>query len=317
MLGPVVLGIDFGGTKTALAVVDLEGTRLGSVTVETLAEEGAAAGFGRAVSAGRALLAEAAPARPLAAVGVATIGIPGADGVALAPNIPGWSELPLETLLLRAFEGAEIRLATDVKAAARMEAETGALTGCDPAVYLNLGTGLAMCVIVGGEVLAGFNGASGEIGYNLRRVADVGRALDDRVPLEDTVSGKALLARAAPYLPGGGGAEDLFALAGHDPRLAGILDEFLTELAFHLVNLTIAIDPQRIAVGGGMVRSWPALHDRLRRALDAAVPYPPDLVPAAHPYDAPLLGALALGLAAARDSPARVVVNRTAQRSAH
>ncbi|WP_372352093.1 hypothetical protein [Streptomyces sp. KL116D] len=39
-----------------------------------------------------------------------------------------------------------------------------------------------------------------------------------------------------------------------------------------------------------MVRVWPALHDPLRAALDAAVPYPPQLVPAAQPYDAPLLG---------------------------
>lgn len=303
MLSPVVLGIDFGGTKTALAVVGVEdGSRLGAVTVETLAEEGAVAGFERAVAAGRKLLGESAPGRTLAAVGVATIGIPGADGVELAPNIPGWSELALERLLRQAFEGAEIRLATDVKAAARMEAESGALAGCDPGIYLNLGTGLAVSVVAGGTVLSGFNGASGEIGYNLRQIADVGRGLDDRVPLEDVVSGKALLAAAAPYLRDGGGADDLFARAAQDPQLARVLDRFLGELSFHLVNLTIAIDPQRIAVGGGMVRSWPALHSRLRGALDAAVPYPPELVPAAHPYDAPLLGALALGLQAARES---------------
>lgn len=315
MVGPVVLGIDFGGTKTALAVAGVDGVRLGSVRVETRAEEGAAAGFARAVAAGRRLLGEAAPGRPLAAVGVATIGIPGPEGVALAPNIPGWSDLALERLLRQAFEGAEIRLATDVKAAARMEAESGALAGCDPAIYLNLGTGLAVCVIAGGAVLGGFNGASGEIGYNLREVADVGRPLDARVPLEDVVSGKALLAEAAPYLSDGEGAGQLFARAADDPRLARAVDGFLGELSYHLVNLTIAIDPRRIAVGGGMVRSWPALHGRLRQALDAAVPYPPELVPAAYPYDAPLLGALALGLEAARES--RENVPRAAQRSAH
>ena len=68
------------------------------------------------------------------------------------------------------------------------------------------------------------------------------------------------------------------------------------------MNLTIAVDPERIAVGGGMVRSWAALHGPLRRALDAAVPYPPELVRAAFPFDAPLLGALALGLEAARET---------------
>jgi len=85
-----------------------------------------------------------------------------------------------------------------------------------------------------------------------------------------------------------------------DPALAGVLDEFLTELSFHLVNLAVAVDPQRIAVGGGMVRSWEMIGPRLRAALDAAVPYPPELVIAAFPYDAPLIGALAHGVAAAR-----------------
>ena len=45
------------------------------------------------------------------------------------------------------------------------------------------------------------------------------------------------------------------------------MTEFVTELAFHVVNLVIAINPVRIAVGGGMVRSW----DRLRPGLEASI----------------------------------------------
>ena len=69
---------------------------------------------------------------------------------------------------------------------------------------------------------------------------------------------------------------------------------------FHVVNLAIAIDPARIAVGGGLVRSWPVIEAGLRRALRAAVPYPPELVIARFPHDAPLIGALTLGITAAR-----------------
>ncbi|NEB79367.1 ROK family protein [Streptomyces sp. SID14478] len=277
---PVVLALDFGGTKTALTVADLHGARLHDRTVETAADQGARAGLERAVDTARILLAGRDPV----AVGVSTIGIPGDDGVALAPNIPGWEGLALGRELAQAFPQSRLRLATDVKAAARHEYEAGALRGCDPGLYVNLGTGLAVALVVGGTVLAGRHGASGEIGYNLRFPQDVGRA--DRVPLEDVVSGKAL-SRAARS--GGGSGQ----LADH-------IGEFLDELAFHLVNLTIAVDPERIVVGGGMVRSWDALHGRLRTALDAAVPYPPPLVPAAYPYEAPLLGALALAVEAAR-----------------
>lgn len=298
MLSPVVLGIDFGGTKTALAVADANGAGLGSVTVETPVEQGARASLRRGIAAARQLLGEVAAGRGPAAVGVATIGVPGEDGVALAPNIPGWSGLALRRELQLAFPGAEIRLATDVKAAAQVEAESGALHGCDPGIYLNLGTGLAVALVVGGTVVSGYNGASGEIGYNLRRPAQVEEAAADRAPLEEVVSGRALLSAASPFLPQATGAEEVFARAPYEPRVARLLDRFLTELSFHLVNLANAIDPQRIAVGGGMVRSWDALHGPLRRALDSAVPYPPQLVPAAYPYDAPLRGALRLGLSA-------------------
>ena len=309
---PVVLGLDFGGTKTALAVAQTDGTRLGSATRDTRAGLGAAASLAGAIQAARELLDTVAPGRPLAAVGVATIGIPGEDGVALAPNIPGWDALALGRELREAFPGARIRLATDVKAAARVEAESGALVGCDPAIYLNLGTGLAVAIVANGAVIDGRNGASGEIGYNLRGLDDVGLGAAQRIPLEDVVSGKALMVEAASVLATeeadiGALAAEFFARAeaartdGADPKPARLVDRFVAELSFHLVNLAIAVDPVRIAVGGGLVRSWAPIRDGLRRALDAAVPYPPELVRAAYPYDAPLLGALTLALAAAGD----------------
>ncbi|HEU5353800.1 MAG TPA: ROK family protein [Actinocrinis sp.] len=310
---PVVLGLDFGGTKTALAVAQTDGTRLGSATRDTGAGLGAAASLAGAIQAARELLDAVAPGRRLAAVGVATIGIPGENGVALAPNIPGWDALALGRELRQAFPGAEIRLATDVKAAARIEAESGALVGCDPAIYLNLGTGLAVAIVANGAVIDGRNGASGEIGYNLRALDDVGRSTAQRIPLEDVVSGKALMLEAASVLAVeeadiGALAAEFFARAedarydGADPKPARLVDRFVAELSFHLVNLAIAVDPVRIAVGGGLVRSWAPIRDGLRRALDAAVPYPPELVRAAYPYDAPLLGALTLALAAAGDT---------------
>jgi glucokinase len=288
-----VLGLDFGGTKTAVAVARADGTILGRAVVP--AARDARANLAAAVECARALLSQVLGQRGPDAVGVSTFGIPGTDGVALAPAIEGWSELALVREVGLAFGGVPVKVATDVKVAARLEAERGALAGCDPAVYLNLGTGLAVAIVAGGTVIAGRHGASGEIGYNLRRVADVGVQPYDRTMLEDAVSGGALLAAATTAAPEVDGAAAVFAAAADHPRLGPVLGEFLDELAFHLVNLTIAVDPHRIAVGGGMVRSWDILAPRLRAALDAAVPYPPELVQAAFPYDAPLLGALALG----------------------
>jgi glucokinase len=248
------------------------------------------------------LLDRVAPGREPLAVGVSTIGIPRESGVDLAPNIPGWADLALAKEIAEAFPASVVRVETDVKAAARVEAVEGALKDADPGLYLNLGTGLAVAIVHKGEVIAGRNGAAGEIGYNLRALSDVGVLAGQRSILEDQVSGIGLLARAKEIHPEATGAKDLFAVAGQDPRAAQVLREFTDELAFHLVNLAIAVDPARIAVGGGMVRSWPVLYGPLRRALDAAVPFPPELVQAAFPFDAPLAGALALARAAVESS---------------
>jgi glucokinase len=293
------LGLDFGGTKIAIAACDLDGNRLGLATVDSHADAGARAALDRGIAAARALLSSLEPQWRLAAVGAATFGIPYDDRVELAPTIPGWEALPFGQALREAFPGVPVGLATDVKAAARAELRWGALVDCDPALYLNLGTGLAAAIVAGGNVIVGANRASGEIGYNLRSVADVGVPVADRAMLEDIVSGKAFSAAATAHFGRPSSAAELFEQSATDAGAAEIVDTFVRELAMHVVNLAVAINPVRIAVGGGMVRSWSYIGPGLQRALEAAVPFPPELVPAQFPFDAPLIGALAVGVEAA------------------
>ncbi|MFF0267532.1 ROK family protein [Kribbella sp. NPDC004536] len=297
---PVVLGLDFGGTKIAVAVGELSGRRLGATTVDSQVESGGAAeAMTRGLTAARDLLAEVAPDQELAGVGAATLGIPYDDRVELAPTFPGWGELPFGRLIRDGFPGVPVKLATDVKAAAEAELRWGALAGSDPGLYLNLGTGLAIAIVAGGTVITGAHGASGEIGYNLRSPADVYVGPDERTILEHVVSGQALETTGSARLGRTVTAADVFTMARTQPDAAVLTDEFVRELATHLANLAIAIDPDRIVVGGGLVRSWDQLEPGLRRALDAAVPFPPELSVARFPTEAPLIGALALGVEAA------------------
>jgi len=296
---PVVLGLDFGGTKIAVAVGDLSGRRLGVVTIDSRAEAGAEAALARGLSAARDLVADVAPGRELVGVGAATLGIPYDDRVELAPTFPGWGALPFGQLVRDAFPGVPVRLGTDVKAAAAAELRWGALADCDPGIYLNLGTGLAAAIVAGGTVIAGANGASGEFGYNLRAAADVWMEPAERTILEDVVSGQALEATGSARFGQPVTAAEVFALAESQPEAAVLTDEFNRELAMHVANLAIAVDPLRIVVGGGLVGSWDRIAPELRRALDAAVPFPPELTVARFPSDAPLVGALALGVEAA------------------
>ena len=194
-----------------------------------------------------------------------------------------------------------------MKAAATAEVRWGALAGSDPAIYLNLGTGLAVAIVAGGQVLEGAHGASGEIGYNLIDASHVGLDIGSRPMLEDTVSGMGLGANGSRLLGYPVTAEQVFNAGPVNPELDTIVTALIGELSTHLVNLVIAVDPARVAIGGGMVGSWERLHGPLEQALKSGVPFPPELVLAAYPFDAPLVGALALGAEAAGVSMVRGV----------
>lgn len=277
-----MLGLDFGGSKIAAAAASLDGRRLRETVVPTEPAAGARANLERGFAAAREVLAGESPA----AVGVVTFGIPRDDGVRLAPAIPGWEELALADEVADGLACANVAVETDVKAAAAVEARRGALAGCDPALYLNLGTGLAAAFVVGGTVVRGANGAAGEVGY-LR--IDGG----DRI-LEDVASGMGLAGAVRRVTGDDLSAADVFARERDEPALAALVEEFLAQLGLHLVNLAVALDPERIAVGGGIVRAWGRIEQPLADLLRRHVPYPPELVPGAFPFDAPLAGAIDL-----------------------
>src|SRR5262249_12361787 len=180
-----------------MMVCEPNGEGLASSTVASGGELGAQASFERGIQAARGLLADAAGGRDLPAGGVSPLGVPFDDPGELAPALSGGGKLPLRAPLRAAVPGALVVMATDAKAAAHAEVRWGALADCDPAIYLNLGTGLSAAIVAGGKVLAGRNGAAGEIGYNLRAMTDVGVPLAARTMLEDMISGRALARRAA------------------------------------------------------------------------------------------------------------------------
>ena len=291
-----MLALDFGGTKVAVATAGLDGEIAESVRLDTDAPRGARQVLRRALVAARELIARTSAARggrPLA-VGAVSPGIVLEDGVLLAPNVPGWGELSLPALLREGLALGEVRFMTDVKAAALAEARWGSLREADPGILLSLGKGLAAGIIIDGRVLAGANGAAGEIGYMLRGATDEAGAAWGRAPLEEAVAGRAIGERGTRLLGEVVTAEQVF--SSDDPRAQALVTEALAELAVHVANLAILIDPARIAVGGGLMGSGRRVLDALGARLRDAVPFPPELVPARFGPDGALRGAVALAL---------------------
>lgn len=285
-----VLGIDIGGSKIALALADRSGEIVQRREVPVLAERGAAQALERAIAGGQAL---AHGAGGLAGVGVATMGVTLEDRVLLAPNVPGWESLAIPAALRAAFPGVPLRIENDVKAATFAELRRGALRGIDTGMYVNLGTGLCVGIVVGGRIVRGIHGAAGEIGFNPRSPAEVAGAPAGAVPLEAARGGRALESAARTRF--GATPAELFARTG-EPAVDAFLDEFVVEIAFHLATLAIALDPERIALGAGMMRSAKAVLPRIAGYLARFTPWPVEVVAARFTTDAALVGAVALAL---------------------
>lgn len=163
----VLLGIDIGGTKVALALGERDGAPRAHRRLATRPSGEGRADLERIVQAARALLEEAGV--PLAAVERVGVSLPGpldlaAGRVLDLPNLPGWEGLPVRDLLGEAF-GRPVELENDANAAALAEWRYGAGRGAQHLVYLTMSTGVGAGLVLGGRLHRGVAGSAGEVGH--------------------------------------------------------------------------------------------------------------------------------------------------------
>lgn len=291
-----VLTIDIGGTHLAAGVVDGNGDLHHGVSEPTRAQEGAETVLTRALELARSCrAAETEAGGEVAAIGVSTMGITHDTDVTLAPNVPGWQQLRIPTAIGAAFPGLPSAIGNDVRYAARAEIAWGTLKGVSDGVYLNLGTGICAAIVVGGRLLEGAHGVSGEVGYTLvagRHSAAM--AADGAAPFEEWYGGAGVARRLKERgLPG---SVSELAERADDPRIRDFLASVWDGIAVLAANLCIALDPAVFSVGGGYVRTASDGLDRVRALVDRAVPFPPRVVRAQFGADASLRGAGAAAL---------------------
>lgn len=283
----VVLGIDFGGSKTALACADPSGALLSQRVLPLRSEQPGEETLVEALRGAMALVEEDVTSGRCVGVGVSTPGIPAEAGTLLSPNLSGWDRIPLAERVGEALGVAEVAVGNDVKCAARAELRWGALRGTDPAVYLNLGTGIAAAVVVGGQVLEGAHGAAGEIGYGY----PASRERPTQLCLEELAGGGGLARRASELFGESATAERLF--DSDEPAARRLVEEALQGLAAYLSEVVLLLDPARIVVGGGLMARAERVLPVLRAGLSVPRPIGPEIVAARFPSDASLRGAIA------------------------
>ena len=162
----LVLGVDLGGTKTLVAVIDPNNQILGRGKLSTPARQGGDAIVEVIIQAAEIALAEAG--KSLEEISLVGIGSPGPldvkAGVILFSANMDVVNYPLAARLHDRLK-APVVLRNDVRAGCYAEWKLGAGQGMDNLIGAFVGTGLGGCVILNGQVIEGKNGNAGEIGH--------------------------------------------------------------------------------------------------------------------------------------------------------
>jgi glucokinase len=281
----LVLGVDIGGTKVAVGLVNSRGQIQHGVRAPMIARGSAEQGFRAVQNAMEGVMLHSRAARAQA-IGVCAPGwVESERGVLLgATNLPCWRNFPLARRIEKHY-GLPTRLTNDASAAALAEAKWGAGVGHNSIFYVSLGTGIGTAMVREGEIYHGRTGGGCEGGHMTVNFNGPLCGCGKRGCIEVYASGTAISTRTrrllrqsrnnrSQILKMAGGnisnvtAETVSKAARRGDNLATqILEETSDHLAIWLGNIIDLLEPEAIIMGGGIGRVMMTFHSRIRQTL--------------------------------------------------
>jgi glucokinase len=269
-----VIGIDLGGTKITGAVFDDDGNMLGRVS--RLLEGRAGSEVGALVLSVIDRLGALHGAAGIRSVGVCVPGIADSKtGRTWAPNIAGWDDYPLRReieehpgVAASAFPaGVRVDIASDRTCYILGETWKGAARGCSDALFVAVGTGIGVGIMIDGRILHGHGDVVGAAGWMALEslwqdeyekygcfegnASGNGIALQTRKIIHDgTLFPESMLrgGEAASIT-----ARDVFAAyEQRDPLAVHVLGRAVKMWGMAAANLVSLLNPEKIVWGGGV-----------------------------------------------------------------
>ncbi|HYZ14895.1 MAG TPA: ROK family protein [Candidatus Acidoferrum sp.] len=275
------IGVDLGGSHVMAAVVSANGM-LGKRHELDLTDLHPDVVVDALHTVIRAALADADGS--VAGIGIGSPGnIDSESGtVRYSPNF-GWENVPLGARLRTLFPKLPILVANDARCATLGEYVYGVGAGTDNFVLLTLGTGIGGGIVAKGTLLLGHMGGAGEIGHHQIRPDTGFVCFCGKIGcFESQASGMGLLRHAArlaesfprstlldvPREKLGSKAIRKAAQAG-DPHAVAAFNAFCDDLALGLANVIAFVNPEVIALGGGVSSAGEFLLEKVRPLVDA------------------------------------------------
>ena len=271
-------GVDIGGTTCKIGFFETSGALIDKWEIKTNTENN-----------GENILSDVAKAvdNKLAQEGISKdevqgvgVGVPGpvrSDGVVNRCVNLGWGTVSVEEEL-GTLTGLKVKAGNDANVAALGEMWQGGGRGCKNLVMVTLGTGVGCGIIVDGKVVAGYNGAGGEIGHITVNNDEIEPCNCGQYGcLEQYASATGIVRVAKRKLAKTSEetslrefteltAKDIFdeAKAG-DAIALELVDEVCEILGAALSNMACVVNPEVIVIGGGVSKAGEILIESIQK----------------------------------------------------
>jgi glucokinase len=297
----MIAAVDIGGTKIAAGLIDAEGRVLTRSQVPTDAPAGYRSAIERTVEMLRA--AELSTGQKITGIGIGSTGpiFPLTGAIGDVPFFPNWiNENPVKDL--EAIFKVGVAIENDADASALGEASWGAGRNKKRLVYVTVGTGIGVGLILDRKVYRGVDYSHPEVGHHV---------IDPSGPLcscgfsgcwESLATGPAMEgwfaanADSASLRAASVSAAQICELArGGDAAAVRAVERTARYLALGIANLVTLFVPDAIVLGGSVMKSSDLFMDTIRRTVATSCRYVPyestEIALASLGDDANLIGA--------------------------
>jgi glucokinase len=276
----LAVGVDLGGTKLAVCVVDSHGAFLyrQKFPVEKQTPSQSFEQISDAIS--DALNRASQTPGKIMGIGMVVPGIfDVTTGMAWAPNLWGDQQIPLRDAL-EARLPLPLTIESDRSGYVLGEHWLGAGRGLDDIVFMAVGTGIGLGILTGGRIYSGAHGIAGAIGWFAvdTRKLDIYRQMGC---LEAESAGPAVAMKAAAQLRAGRSSllndwwagqlehistESVVEAARQGDTLAlEVMHEVACYLGMGVANVISLLNPQLVVLGGGLLQAADLILEPLRR----------------------------------------------------
>lgn len=265
------IGVDVGGTKIAVGLVDSSGKIITQNSCITKADKPFAIVLNDIIDLIEKVISEG-PQAEILGIG---IGIPGiADkqtgNVFECVNL-GWKQVPLKTLLEEKFK-IPVYIENDASAAGLAEYSIGSLRNTTNSILITLGTGVGGSFLINKKLYSGTNGLASEIGHMVVGEGFYNCNCGKNGCLETFASASALINYTRKLIFDEGepsqlkqimearegylDAKLIFDMAKAGDNVANkAVNRLVKYLAIGICNLIYTLDPEIIAIGGGVSKA--------------------------------------------------------------